>query len=328
MIAHGRDRIRAVSVLASGVDYADLRFLGKPQIITTAILHGASGVALVDPGPSSTIANLVDALERRGIAPDDVRWILLTHIHLDHAGATGSWVARYPRVEVVVHEIGARHLIDPSKLLASAARLYGDLMETLWGEFLAVPADRVRALAGGERLAVAGRELEVAYTPGHAKHHVSYLDHATGIAFVGDVAGIRRPPGTYVMPPTPPPDVDLPAWRESADRLLAWRPSTIFLTHFGPYQDAAGHLRELMDRLDEWSGVVRSLLARGDLSDDQRRDEFIRLGRIDLRRHMSDEAADAFDRAGRLDYSWQGLARYWTRAGSRGSRGSPGSQGS
>jgi glyoxylase-like metal-dependent hydrolase (beta-lactamase superfamily II) len=314
-------------VLASGLDYVDVNFRGQPQIIATAVLHGASGVALVDPGPSSALPNLIAALGGRGISPRDVRWILLTHIHLDHAGATGSWLAQHPDVEVFVHERGAPHMIDPTKLLASAARLYGDAMERVWGEFRAVPADRLRVLTGGERIGAAGRELEVAYTPGHAAHHVSYLDRASGVAFVGDVAGIRRAPGTYVMPPTPPPDIDLAAWRTSADRVLDWRPSTIFLTHFGPFQDAAAHMRELMERLNEWARTARALLARQDLTDDQRRDEFIRLARLECRRHMSDADADAYDRAGRLDYSWQGLKRYWTK-GSQGSRGSQGSWGS
>lgn len=302
-----------MSTLAAGLDYVDLKFRGRAQIIATAILHSAAGVALVDPGPASTLPALVAELERRGISLADLRALLLTHIHLDHAGASGSLLARNPAIEVYVHQRGAPHLIDPSKLLASAGRLYGESMEKLWGEFLAVPADRVRALEGGERIRAGGRELEVAYTPGHAIHHVSYLDRGSGVAFVGDVAGIRRSPGTYVMPPTPPPDIDLDAWRQSADRLLDWRPATLFVTHFGPFQDADAHVRQLMDRLTEWVRVARALLARQDLTDDQRRDEFVRLGRLDLRRHMPEPEAEGYESAGRLDYSWQGLKRYLTK---------------
>lgn len=305
-----------MSTLAAGLDYVDLRFRGRTQIIATGILHSVSGVALVDPGPASTLPALTAELERSGMSIADVRAILLTHIHLDHAGASGSLIARNPSIEVYVHERGAPHMIDPTKLLASAGRLYGEWMEKLWGEFLAVPSDRVRVLQGGERIQVAGRELEVAYTPGHAVHHVSYLDRASGVAFAGDVAGIRRAPGTYVLPPTPPPDIDLAAWRQSADRLLEWRPATLFVTHFGPFQDAAAHVRELMDRLDEWVRTGRALLARPDLTDDQRRDEFVRLGKLDLRRHMSEADADAYDWAGRLDYSWLGLNRYLRTIGS------------
>ena len=152
--------------LAAGMDFVDLRFLGRPGIIATAILQGPSGVALVDPGPSSTLATLTSELGAKGIALKDVRQIILTHIHLDHAGVTGSLVRLNPEIEVYVHERGAPHMIDPSKLLASAGRLYGADMERLWGEFAAVPADRVRVLSGGERIESAGRELLVGYTPG------------------------------------------------------------------------------------------------------------------------------------------------------------------
>ena len=161
--------------LAAGLDYVDLNFLGVPEIIATAVLHGASGVALIDPGPSTTHENLKAALARKGIAVADIRQILLTHIHLDHAGVTGTLVRENPAIEVFVHERGAPHMIDPSKLLASAGRLYGADMERLWGDFLPVPADRVKPLKGEEHIVAGGRELDVAYTPGHASHHVVVL---------------------------------------------------------------------------------------------------------------------------------------------------------
>jgi glyoxylase-like metal-dependent hydrolase (beta-lactamase superfamily II) len=172
-------------------------------------------------------------------------------------------------------------------------------------------------MKGGERVTTVGRELDVAYTPGHASHHISYLDRSSGVAFAGDVAGIRRGPHPYVMPPTPPPDIDLEAWRASVDRLLDWRPATLFVTHFGPYDDVAGQLRELMERLEDWTRTARALLARTDLTDDQRCDEFVRLGQLDLRRHLPEAAAEAYGRAGRLDYSWYGLKRYLDTAGRR-----------
>ena len=224
-----------MTMLAAGLDYVDLDFLGIPEIIATAIIHGPSGVTLIDPGPSTTIGNLRAALGRKGIRVGDVRQILLTHIHLDHAGAVGTLVRENPAIEVFVHERGARHLIDPVKLLSSATRLYGADMERLWGEFLPVPGDRVRALQGEETIIAGGRELNVAYTPGHASHHVSYFDPSSRIAFVGDVAGIRRGERLCVMPPTPPPDIDLEAWSRSEDRILSWVPDTLFLTHFGPF---------------------------------------------------------------------------------------------
>jgi glyoxylase-like metal-dependent hydrolase (beta-lactamase superfamily II) len=297
--------------LASGLDYVDLNFLGRPQIIATAILQNASGVALVDPGPTTTLPGLVDMLKRQGISVRDIRQILLTHIHLDHAGATGSLLREHPAIEVFVHERGARHLIDPSKLMASATRLYGQDMDRLWGEVLPVPASQVRALTGGERLTAGGRDLEVAQTPGHASHHVSFFDRSSSVAFVGDTAGIRRGSGTYVMPPTPPPDIDLELWRESADRILAWDPETLFLTHFGPFRGARPHFQQLFDRLDAWSALVGRLLADASLNDEERERQFVAEALADLRRTVGETEAEQYSRAGRLDYSWQGLLRYW-----------------
>ena len=194
-----------MQTLAAGLDYVDLNFLGAPEIIATAVLYGASGAALIDPGPSTTHNTLKAALQRKGIGIGDVRQILLTHIHLDHAGVTGALVRENPAIEVFVHERGAPHMIDPSKLLASAGRLYGADMDRLWGDFVPVPQSRVKILKGGEHLVAGGRDLLVAYTPGHAWHHVSYFDTSSRIAFVGDAAGIRRGNGSYIMPPTPPP---------------------------------------------------------------------------------------------------------------------------
>jgi glyoxylase-like metal-dependent hydrolase (beta-lactamase superfamily II) len=186
-------------------------------------------------------------------------------------------------------------------------------MDRLWGEVLPVPADRIRTLAGGERVTACGRELEVAYTPGHASHHVSYFDPGSRIAFVGDTAGIRRGAGAYVMPPTPPPDIDLEAWAESERRILAWDPDTLFLTHFGPYRGARPHFQELMARISDWSAIAVRLLGDGSLSDEERQDRFVEEVLRDLRRTVGDQEASLYSRAGRLDYSWQGLARYWRR---------------
>jgi glyoxylase-like metal-dependent hydrolase (beta-lactamase superfamily II) len=300
--------------LASGLEYVDLNFLGRPQIIATAVFHSAAGVGLIDPGPSTTLDGLLGTLQQQGIAVRDVRQILLTHIHLDHAGATGTLLAANPEIDVFVHEHGARHLSDPSKLLASAGRLYGEDMGPLWGEVAPVPASRVHVLKGGERLAVGGRELEVAPTPGHASHHVTYFDRSSGIAFVGDVAGIRRGAGTYILPPTPPPDIDLEAWRASADRILAWEPDTLFLTHFGPYPGPRPHFQQLFERIDEWSALVRRLIADTAIDESERERRFVEATLLDIKRTVGEVEAEHYSRAGRLDYSWQGLARYWRRA--------------
>jgi glyoxylase-like metal-dependent hydrolase (beta-lactamase superfamily II) len=302
-----------VPVLATGVDYVDLDFLGRPQLIATAVLHGPAGVALIDPGPSTTLQTLESALERKAMRFQDVRQILLTHIHLDHAGATGTILEGHPHIDVLVHARGAPHMVDPSKLLTSAGRLYGQDMDRLWGEVKPVAANRLRALDGGEKLIVVGRELEVAYTPGHASHHVCYLDVASRVAFTGDTAGIRRGSGVYVMPPTPPPDIDLEAWRASADRILAWEPDTLFLTHFGPHQGARQQFQALFDHLAEWSRLVQRLLDDASIGDDERQQRFVDAALLELRRRVGVAEADDYVRAGGLTYSWQGLARYWRK---------------
>lgn len=299
--------------LAAGLDYVDLQFLGKPEIIATAVLQGAGGVALIDPGPSTTIANLRAALRQKGIAIGDVRQLLLTHIHLDHAGATGTLVKENPAIEVIVHQRGAPHMADPAKLLASATRLYGADMERLWGEFLAVPSRNLRPVAGGETIGAGGRELEIAYTPGHASHHVSYFDRASRIAFVGDTAGIRRGAGNYVMPPTPPPDIDLELWRESAATIQAWDPDSLFMTHFGPYHGARLQFQQLWEHIDAWNRIVLRLIADDTLTEEQRQEAFVEEAFRELRRAVGEQEADRYGRAGRLDYSWQGLARYWRK---------------
>ena len=302
-----------MTTLASGLDYVDVNFLGYPNIIATAVFHGPAGVALIDPGPTTSLANLRAALERSGLRFSDVRQILLTHIHLDHGGGTGTLVKENPAIEVYVHERGAPHLADPGKLLASATRLYGQDMDRLWGEFLPVPADRLRVLTGEERITVAGRELEVAYTPGHASHHVSYFEPSSRIAFVGDTAGIRRGSGVYVMPATPPPDVDLERWRESEARILRWEPDTLFLTHFGPFHGARQHFQQLMDRIADWNRIVRRLLADESLNADEKQARFVEEATQELRRAVGVSEAEQYSRAGSLAYSWQGLARYWTK---------------
>jgi len=302
-----------MTTLAAGLDYIDLNFLRVPEIIATAILHSASGVALVDPGPSTTLDNLKGSLERKGMSLRDVRQILLTHIHLDHAGGTGSLLRQNPGIEVFVHERGAPHMIDPSKLMASAGRLYGADMERLWGDFVPVPAERIRVLEGGERIIAGGRELDVAYTPGHASHHVSFFDTSTRVAFCGDAAGIRRHGLGYIMPPTPPPDIDLESWRASVEGILAWDPDTLFLTHFGPFHGARLHFQGMLENLDAWSQIVRRLIANQSLDDAKRQRAFLEEVLTDIKRKVGEYEAEQYGRAGRLDYSWQGLSRYWRK---------------
>jgi glyoxylase-like metal-dependent hydrolase (beta-lactamase superfamily II) len=298
--------------LASGLSYFDLNFLGIPRVIATAVLHGPGGVALVDPGPSSTLPELRAVLKTAGIAMSDVRALLLTHIHLDHAGAAGTLVKENPSMRVFVHEKGAPHMAEPEKLIASATRLYGADMDRLWGEFLPVPKESMTILRGGERIRAGSRELEVIETPGHASHHVSYLVVDAGVAMVGDTAGVRLREGSFVLPPTPPPDVDVELWRGSLKRIGAWHADTLFITHFGPASPVEPHLTELEDHLEWTSGLAKASLAR-EGTDEEREQWFTDQVRTVLRRKAGTNEAPAYEVAGRFDLNWRGLARYWRK---------------
>lgn len=300
--------------LPHGVELIDLNFLGSPRVIATGVYRSASSLALIDPGPSSCLAELRRALESRGTSISDVSMILLTHIHLDHAGATGTVVRHNPRVQVFVHERGTTHMIDPAKLLDSARRSFGDQMDRLWGEVLPVPAANIQSLAGGERVSVGGRDLDVAYTPGHASHHVTYLDRANGLAFVGDTAGVRIGTTPFVFPPTLPPDVDLEAWADSLRLIERWQPGALFVTHFGVSDDVAAHLEEFRSRLEWASDMVRASLEAGE-SDRQRAADFARAVGRELRARMPEAEAAEYELAARPALCWQGLARYWRKRG-------------
>ncbi len=242
----------------------------------------------------------------RHSADEQPRALLLTHIHLDHAAATGALVRRWPDLEVYVHERGAPHLIDPSKLLASAERLYGEEMQRLWGEIVPVPEANVKVLSGGE--SVLG--MRVAYTPGHASHHVCYLHEESGTAFVGDVAACRIPPSELVMPPTPPPDIDIEVWEESLGIVEDWRPQRLALTHFGPIEDPAEHLATVRERLRQEAELARRLSQADYEADLQRR----------IREQLSGEGhggetVEEMLQAVPTAYQWPGLDRYWRKKG-------------
>lgn len=238
------------------------------------------------------------------IGDEQPRAILLTHIHLDHAAATGALVRRWPDLEVYVHERGAPHLIDPSKLLASAERLYGDQMEYLWGEILPVPEANVKPLTGGED--VLG--MRVAYTPGHASHHVCYFHEDSGTAFVGDVAAVRIPGVDEVVPPTPPPDIDIETWLDSIATVESWRPERLALTHFGAIDEPIEHLEIVRHRLREEADRARELSE----------DEYER-----HHRERVSAAAESEDAAAEMiqsvppQYQWRGLDRYWRKRAER-----------
>jgi glyoxylase-like metal-dependent hydrolase (beta-lactamase superfamily II) len=293
------------------VDTIDLRFQGHERVIATAVVRGPSGFTLIDPGPTSCLAALEQGLAALGGTLRDVRDILLTHIHLDHAGATGTILARAPHVRVVVHERGARHMVDPAKLLASATRLYGDRMDVLWGAFEPVPEAQVLVVAGGERLDVSGRVFQVAYTPGHAVHHVSYLDDTDGTAYVGDTCGIRVVQD-YTIAATPPPDIDLELWMRSLDTIDAWNPTSLLLTHFGRVTGARAHTARYRMILQETADTVRRSLAEGE-SDEARAANFASRMRADARGGLSEPEAAALELAAPFEQIWAGLARYWRK---------------
>lgn len=288
----------------------DTLWTGRPHSVAAALLQSSGHRALIDPGPASTLDNLRQALQQQGLAVADLDAILLTHIHLDHAGATGSLVRENPRLNVYVHARGAPHLQDPTKLLDSATRLWGAELPRLFGETLPVPAENLKVLEGGETLTLGTRKLSVAYTPGHASHHVSYFDDSEGIAFVGDTAGIRIENGPYILPATPPPDINLELWDESFATILARKPARLFLTHFGYAEDPAAHLAEFRERLHHWAESTEQSLQKNPGDDATAGREFVTAARTELLSILAQSAADHYSFTAGLDLSFLGLARY------------------
>jgi glyoxylase-like metal-dependent hydrolase (beta-lactamase superfamily II) len=232
--------------------------------------------------------------------------VLLTHIHLDHAGASGALVERFPGLEVYVHERGAPHMADPERLLASAARLYGDDMDRLWGRVLPVPESCLRVLRGGERV----HGLEVAYAPGHASHHVVYRDPEAGVVYAGDVAGVRIPPSGLILPPTPPPDIDLERWLESLALVRSWQPKALALTHFGLLED-----EEVEPHLDVLQRELELLAADG--GKDGREAFLDAMGRRVGMGSEDEDVREAYVLAAPPEQLWLGLERYWRKRAER-----------
>jgi len=282
-----------MAVFSHRMRHIDLMHLGMERVIATWEVDGV----LIDPGPESCTERLVSELGD-GYEP---KAILLTHIHFDHAGATGAILRRWPELPVYVHERGAPHLADPAKLVTSATRLYGEEgMARLWGEVIPVPEANLHVLSGGETVLDAYR---VAYTPGHASHHVSYLHVDSGRAFVGDVAGVRIPPTGFVIAPTPPPDVDVDAWERSLKTVADWAPEGLALTHFGPVEDVEAQLEAVREALR----AEVALAAEHDL------DGFVAA----MRERLAAEAPDGVEtyaQAAPLEHLWLGLDRWRAKA--------------
>ena len=270
----------------------DLHHQSAARVIGSYLVDTDDGLAVFDPGPSSAIAALEAGLADRGIALADVGHLLLSHIHLDHAGAAGTLVREHPGLLVHVSEVGAPHLVDPARLERSARRLYGDAFDALWGELAPVPQENVR-VAGAKVLG-----LESFPAPGHASHHVCYLDR-DGTLYAGDAAGVRIQPGRCVLPPTPPPDADVVAWQRTIDEIERRSPERLALVHFGVARDPTRHLAELRLALYDWAEFVQGGATE---------DEFIAYARAELA--DAGEDLPAYDAAMPFWQSYRGLKRW------------------
>jgi glyoxylase-like metal-dependent hydrolase (beta-lactamase superfamily II) len=301
--------LRYTSLLMNSITSLDNLWMGRPRSIAAGLLESDGHRAVVDPGPGSTLETLRQRLQARGIGVGDLDAILLTHIHLDHAGATGALVRENPRLAVYVHKLGAPHVIDPSKLLASAARLWPNDLKLLFGEALPVPAENLRILEGGETLTLGSRKVEVVYTPGHASHHVSYFDKTEGVAFVGDTAGVRIEGNSYVMPATPPPDIDLGIWDTSFAAILERKPARLFLTHFGFSDNPSEHILLFRERLHRWAALTAEIL-RTAASDSAAMDAFMFTTYAEISQHVPGGEAEHYAFSAGLNLSFLGLARY------------------
>jgi glyoxylase-like metal-dependent hydrolase (beta-lactamase superfamily II) len=278
------------------IQLLDLRHLGRPKVIASYLLEGPEP-ALVDCGPSTCVAELEAGLDRHGLALHDLRHLVLTHIHLDHAGAAGTLVRRNPKLRVHVSSVGAPHLVDPSRLERSARRLYGDEFDRLWGALEPVPEENVSVLDAS----VLG--LEAWPTPGHASHHVAFLDEE-GRCFSGDAAGARILPSDYIAPVAPPPDIDLEAWERTLDTIEARRPATLCLPHFGVVRDPEEHLVNMRRRLRVWAQRVRSGATE---------EEFERAAEEEIAGLADEDTLATYKQAAPFWQSHAGLKRYWEK---------------
>lgn len=274
----------------------DLLHQATERIIGVYLLETEDGPALFDCGPASTLPALEAGLAERGLGLTDVRHLLLSHIHLDHAGAAGSLVRNHPGLQVHVSGIGAPHLVAPERLERSARRLYGDAFDALWGELVPVPEANIHVVSDR----VLG--LDCFPTPGHASHHVSFLDR-DGTLYAGDAAGVRIQPGRFIVPAAPPPEITVEGWHATIAEILRRQPERLALVHFGVEDDVDDHLARLGEMLDLWAERVRAGMSVED---------FVRLVRREL--VEAEEAGTTYyERAGPVEQSWAGLRRYWDK---------------
>lgn len=293
------------------IEVMDLDFMETEEIIACFLLTGDGPTAIVETGPTTCIENLMQELKDRDVAPEDVEKVFLTHVHLDHAGASGNLAELLPNATFYVHEVGYPHMVDPSNLLKSAARIYGEEnMEQLFGEARPVPEDRLERLEGGEEVEAAGGVLSAHYTPGHAYHHLAYYEPESGTLFTGDVAGVRLPGQSYVKPPTPPPEVDIEAWKGSIETIRKLAPEVLCPTHFGSYEDVERHLNELEQRLEDWLIFVEERMDAGRSQEDMT-EELESTGDAELLREGArPEESERYQLAANYEMLVAGLMRY------------------
>jgi len=290
----------------TGAECIDLEHLGLSGAIACYLLDTAEP-AIVDPGPTTTLERLVSELAARGVSPGDLRHVLLTHIHLDHAGATGDLVELFPEVTVYVHEDGAPHLVDPEKLVASTRRTFKENHDRLWGDVRPVPPGRIRVWTGGDAGPLAG--IRPMHTPGHISHHLAYLDERDGTLLSGDAMGIALSGGPQ-HPPTPPPAVNLPDWARTLEMIGAIGAQRFGATHFGFHEDVEARRTQLQERLDALEARVRAGLARGDRSDAERFDAEVR---AELAPFMGEEEVNRYFDMFPASIDWAGVAHYVER---------------
>lgn len=293
------------------ISIIDLQFQSRPNVIASYLFYAGKQAALIESGPASTVETLIEGIRAAGVPFEALRQIIVTHIHLDHAGAAGTLAKKFPWLRIYVHPVGAPHLADPSKLLASAARLYGDRLESLWGKVEPVPAENLVVVNDGDEINLPGATLRAFDTPGHATHHHAFLDAKSGLLFTGDVAGVRVPGIRYVRPPTPPPEFDLEAWRRSIAKLRALPASGLCLTHFGVHRgDIAWHWDDVEQRLVSWGEIIRGEMEKGTSEE-----TMVAQMRAQSVSELKPLGADVstYEVAGSYETLVAGYARYWKK---------------
>jgi len=286
----------------------DVNFLGYPEAIASFAIETSEGLALVETGPYSSYNNLVSGLQEKGFSPDDVKHVFLTHIHLDHAGA--AWAFAERGAKVYVHPVGYPHLNDPSKLMHSASRIYGDQMERLWSDMNPIAEDRLQAVENGQEIALGDQVFKAWHTPGHASHHIAW--QLGDVLFTGDVAGVKIKSG-IIEPPCPPPDIDVEAWKNSIANMRKINPSAFYLTHFGKVEDTETHLNQLEHYLDSWVAWMRPHYEKGESVEEitPQFQEFVagqfREAGVDM------QVFETYEAANPAWMSVTGLLRYWKK---------------